>query len=155
MSPGADDVEVRHVGPDAWRTFRAVRQRSLREEPDAFASSAHRWSGDWDREPLWRERLTTVHTVVALDEGDPVGTAGLHGAEDELVGMWVAEARRGAGIGRRLVEALLADHGGPVKLRVMAANTAAVSFYERCGFVLTSAPVDDEGCVSMLRPASR
>lgn len=151
---GPDGLQIRHLGPEDWRTWRTVRQRSLRETPGAFAASAHRWLGAWDREATWRGRLLAVHSVVASIGDDVVGTAGLDLAGNELVGMWVAPARRGLGIGHRLVEAVAAGATGPLSLRVMADNASAIGFYERCGFVLTSAPVDDEGCVSMVRPST-
>lgn len=155
----APDVRVLTLAPEDWRLWRAVRQRSLREEPEAFAASAHQWLGPWDEEALWRRRLAAVRSVVALRGDEPVGTAGLDLAKGELVGMWVATEHRHTGIGRRLVEKILDDAVSAgvdesVVLRVMAENSAAVAFYERCGFVLTSAPVDDEGCVSMVRSAA-
>lgn len=146
-----DGFAVRHVGPEDWRTWRSVRQRSLREAPEAFAASAHRWLADWDREELWRERLRAVHSLVASVEEELVGTAGLDLAGAELVSMWVTQRYRDRGIGRRLVESVVAASSGPISLRVMADNAGAVAFYERRGFVLIPASVDAEGCVSMVR----
>lgn len=141
---------IERLGPDDWERFRAVRQRSLRGDPEAFAASAHRWLTDGDVEQAWRDRLEDVVTLVAVLDGADVGTAGLD-ASGQLLAMWVAPEVRGDGVGRRLVEAVVAEAptGTAVHLRVMADNAAAVGFYERCGFVLASTEADHEGCLDM------
>lgn len=143
-------VGIERLGPDDWERFRAVRQRSLRSDPAAFAASAHRWLADGDVEPAWRERLAEVVTLVAVLDGTDVGTAGLD-ASGQLLAMWVDPTVRGAGVGRRLVDAVVsaAPDGTVVHLRVMADNAAAVGFYERCGFTLEPGDADDEGCLDM------
>ena len=47
-------MRVREVGPDDWVVWRLLRQRSLLEDPQAFAASVERWTGDQDREENWR-----------------------------------------------------------------------------------------------------
>lgn len=147
-------LRVERLEPDDWQRFRAVRQASLRADPGAFAASAHRWLHELDEEARWRDRLGAVTTFVACSAGVDVGTAGL-GRDHELLGMWVAAGARGLGAGRALVDAVLSQvpHGSGAHLRVMAANAAAVAFYERCGFVLVGGGPDDEGCLTMERRA--
>lgn len=141
---------IERLGPDAWSRFRTVRQRSLRSDPAAFAASAHRWLAEGDVEQAWRERLAEVVTLVASLDGVDVGTAGLD-ASGQLLAMWVDPDVRGAGVGRQLVAAVVAEApaGTTVHLRVMAGNAAATVFYERCGFVLTTTEADPEGCLDM------
>lgn len=149
------DVRVDLVGPDEWARFRQVRQAALRADPSAFASSAHRWLDEQDREPAWRSRLEQVRTVVASLEGDDVGTAGLSD-DGELLAMWVVPRARRAGVGRVLVEAVLglAADRSRVHLRVMTGNAEGIAFYEGCGFVLEGGGPDDEQCLGMRRRAA-
>ena len=48
-------ITVREVGPDDWRTWRALRLASLAEAPDAFHSRLEDWLGAGEH--VWRERL--------------------------------------------------------------------------------------------------
>ncbi len=150
------DVRVDLLGPAEWARFRRVRQEALRTDPSAFAASAHQWLDEQDHEDDWRSRLEQVRTVVVSVDGDDVGTAGLS-ADGELLAMWVAPRARGAGVGRALVEAVvsLAADSSRVHLRVMAANTAGIAFYERLGFELCGTEPDVEQCLDMRRATSR
>ena len=80
--------------------------------------------------------------VVAWMQGEPVGCGGLkfHGDKPaELKRMWVAEAVRGSGLGRRLLrhlEQLAAMHGArTVRLETNGTLTEAVSLYRSAGYV--------------------
>jgi ribosomal protein S18 acetylase RimI-like enzyme len=78
--------------------------------------------------------------VVARLDGDPVGCGALkfHGELCEIKRVWVAEAARGMGLGRRLLgelEARAVDHGGRVvRLDTNKALTEAISLYRSAGF---------------------
>jgi len=151
-------AEIRVVEPDDWQRWRAIRLRALAEDAPAFACSAHAWIEGGDTEQRWRERIAAPGRLfLASEGGHDVAMIGLAaGDEPELISMWVApEARRG-GVGRALVETVVAEaRGRPVRLRVMADNAAAIAFYEGCGFVLTGAPPDDEGTLTMRRVEPR
>jgi GNAT superfamily N-acetyltransferase len=81
--------------------------------------------------------------LVAHVDGELVGTGTLllRAGAGEIVRMSVATPRRRTGIGRALVDALLAEARGRgltrVVLETTAAWTDAVTFYERCGFTIT------------------
>ncbi len=65
--------------------------------------------------------------------------------------MWVAPEARRRGIGQALIERIVEwSAGRPLSLRVMDGNQAAITAYERHGFVLQDG-VDAEGCRKMLR----
>ena len=150
-------VRIRPVEPHDWARWRAIRLRALDEDAPAFACSAHRWIEGGDTEQRWRERIAAPGRLfLATQDGRDVAMVGLApGDEPELISMWVALGARRTGIGELLVETVVREAGArPVRLRVMAKNAGAIAFYERCGFVLTGDPVDDEGTLTMRRDAT-
>lgn len=89
----------------------------------------------------------TDFVLVALRDGEVVGSAGLHPASPALrrrhvavLGISVAAEAQGQGVGRRLMQALCdyADRWGQVlrtELTVFADNERAVRLYRSLGFV--------------------
>ena len=69
--------------------------------------------------------------LVCYREGEPVGFLGMDGTFIEM--LFVSAACRGQGVGRRLVEHAIADHGA-TEVSVNEQNPQAVGFYERMGF---------------------
>lgn len=146
---------VRRVGPDDWADWRLLRQRSLTEDPDAFASSVTMWTGANDIEKRWRARLTDGPCFIAYDGDTPVGMVGgrADGHSVELISMWVASEMRSRGLGDALIDQIVRWAGDrPMHLRVMDGNTRAIRVYEAAGFVLDPACADPEGCRRMIRP---
>lgn len=152
---------VRADGDD-WKDWRALRQRSLNEDPDAFAASVQAWTGDDDTEEHWRERILASPCFLARyasrEPQLPVGMVGVRSQANsiELISMWVAPEARGRGVGGALIDEVLAWSGNrTVYLRVMDGNDAAVAAYQSRGFSLDSCKTDGEGCRSMTRRADR
>jgi GNAT superfamily N-acetyltransferase len=87
-----------------------------------------------------RERAGSDNLWVAELEGEVVGLAGLlvDGDRGEIEPVVVAAQRRGQGIGRRLVEEVVGEacRRGfrQLKVRPVARNEAALSFFQRAGF---------------------
>jgi len=138
VSSSGRDVVIRRLPPDDWRLFREIRLRALTEAPAAFSATlAEATRLD---EPAWRARLATRAQFIALLGVKPVGTAGgiRTGSGAELISMWVDPTARGAGIGDRLVQAVLdwAHNQGAdaVELWVASGNEAAERLYARNGF---------------------
>jgi RimJ/RimL family protein N-acetyltransferase len=145
MSTG--DFAIRFLqGGDAAR-FQALRLEALRAAPEAFASS---YEEEVDR-PLSviEQRLAGPDGFVvgAFDPQDRlVGVAGFvrqahrKMAHKGLIwGMYVQQAHRGRGLGRRLLQQLLRRAAAlpgieQVQLGVMADNTAAQALYQSFGF---------------------
>ena len=73
---------------------------------------------------------------VAVEGGEPVGLAFLavRGDSSWIGGVGIALARRGRGIGRRLMKAVLADAPRPVSLEVIEQNEPAKRLYDSLGF---------------------
>ena len=99
----------------------------------------------WTERLFWSElgQLDTRHYLVALDDEEVVGYAGLCDYPDEafVQTMAVAPAAQGQGLGARLLTALLeeASRRGQrtVALEVRADNQPAQRLYERHGFTRT------------------
>ncbi len=140
-------IELRTLGPDDWRTWRALRLAALADAPEAFGSRLADWQGEHDREERWRGRLGIPGgcNVVAVLDGVPVGMASgvpaaTHGVT-ELISMWVAPGARGRGVADALVQAVerWAGTAGARVLRLDVAdgNRAASGLYRRHGFDFT------------------
>jgi predicted GNAT family N-acyltransferase len=91
------------------------------------------------------------HLLACDETGTPVGTARLHskesgGSAGKIGRMAVLKAWRGMGVGRALLRHLLglAREQGMTTVS-LAAQTVAVGFYEKEGFVVTGLPFDDAG----------
>ncbi len=159
-----EETTIESVGPEDWEEFRAVRLAALADAPDAFGSTY----ADWVDAPeeRWRARLTDVPlTLVARRGGRAVGVvsgspATLEGAEAvELISMWVSPTERGTGVAARLIAGVTAwatERGLATFLMVRVGNGAAVTAYERAGYVSQGVPSDHPAGapseVLMIRP---
>jgi GNAT superfamily N-acetyltransferase len=137
------ELVIRRLLAGDWAAFRDVRLVALRDAPEAFGSTAE--NAERVDEAEWRRRLVQRAVFLAEVSTRPVGlAAGIEGdvpLEAELTSMWVAPARRGQGVGDRLVEVVLgwAAHQGftIVSLWVARGNTHAARLYARNGFAPT------------------
>jgi ribosomal protein S18 acetylase RimI-like enzyme len=77
---------------------------------------------------------------VAYEEGRLVGIAAVFGPQNFLHSLYVED--RGRGIGKALLDHVIAGADGPVSLKCQAANTRAQAFYVREGFRCTEAGED-------------
>ncbi len=137
---------VRRLSPPDAAAFRAVRLRALHDHPEAFTSSFE----EDNLLPLAysEQRLgpqSTAQYWGAFDGEALVGTVGLdrdkrvktrHKAL--VIGMVVAPERVGLGVGRRLLDALVADARASglarLVLTVTRGNQRAERLYESAGF---------------------
>ncbi len=94
----------------------------------------------WSAAMFWNELANAHYYLVALDEGQVVGYAGLSvtGAEAWVQNIAVRKDMQRRGIGKALLEALLveADRRGarPVLLEVAVDNATAQRLYDKYGF---------------------
>lgn len=162
-------VSVERIRDDEWEVLRDIRLRSLLDSPDAFGQrldeAAATTPDDW---------VTTARSSAAGDRrvwffarddaGTPIGVVQARRrspAECLLFSMWVAPEARRLGVGALLVDAVQ-EWGSTwgaerVVLWVLAANEAAMRFYERIGFRLLSTGPDADsgrayGAFAMERP---
>jgi ribosomal protein S18 acetylase RimI-like enzyme len=141
---------VRRLVPADAPAYRDLMLEAYARHPDAFTSSVVERAAlpmTW-----WESRLDPAAqpkelVLGAIADARLAAVAGLAFETREkarhkasLFGMYVAPAFRGAGIGRQLVDAVLASaRTRPgvrvVQLTVTDGNTQARTLYERCGFV--------------------
>ncbi|GAA2144924.1 GNAT family N-acetyltransferase [Actinomadura napierensis] len=133
---------VRLLEVEDWSLYRSVRLTSLADAPEAFCSTLAREEAFTP--DVWRDRLSARNTYLAETADGPGGLVAVVPEEDgtaELVGMWVAPAARGRGVGDLLVRAALdwtAEHGLPeLRLWVVEGNRRAERLYSRHGFART------------------
>ena len=130
--------------------YRDLMLEAYQAHPDAFTSSAAERAAlplAWWERRLGADSDGNELVIGALDGAALAGVAGLSFEPREkakhkatLFGMYVPDARRHQGIGRRLVLAALAHaRAWPgmriVQLTVTQGNVAAEKLYEQCGFV--------------------
>ena len=126
--------------------LRVIRLRSLRDSPDAFATTFE------EAEALapenWNRRVEELATFVASEHGTDLGM--VRAVLDEqspqaayVISMWVAPEARRQGIGSALLDAVVqwarAQGLTRLLLDVGEANAPAIALYTRKGFVRTGA----------------
>ncbi len=131
-------VSVRPMTPNDWPVVRAIYEQGIATGLATFERSAPDWD-DWNASHL------TACRFVAIRDGRVAGWAALSPVSDRCayagvaeVSVYVADAWRGKGIGRALLEALVtaSEQEGfwTLQAGIFAANMASVSLHERCGF---------------------
>jgi ribosomal protein S18 acetylase RimI-like enzyme len=139
----AANIYIRQLTPGDAALYRSIRLAGLRESPQAFGST---FEAEFTKPLAWFfDRLSSSDVFGAFFEAEILGTAGLAVREGEkeghkglLWGMYVRPEARGAGIARRLVEAVIAHARRRVELiqlSVVMGNEHARRLYARLGFV--------------------
>jgi phosphinothricin acetyltransferase len=129
---------IRALQREDWAAVAAVYEEGLATRIATFETAAPAWA-DWDASHL------EGHRLVADEDGAVVGFAALapvssrcvyEGVAEESV--YVAERARGRGLGRALLEALVAgsERGGIWTLQagVFPENRASLALHHACGF---------------------
>jgi L-amino acid N-acyltransferase YncA len=136
--PVWDDTTVAAMGPDDWPEVRAIYAEGIAGGNATFETEVPSWE-EWDAAHL-RE-----HRLVARRGGEIVGWAAVVPVSGRCVyagvaehSVYVASAARGQGIGRQLLEALVAstEQGGIWTLQsgIFPENSVSLRLHEVCGF---------------------
>jgi L-amino acid N-acyltransferase YncA len=134
----APSVELRPLQPHDWAAVAEIYWDGMRDGLATFQTEVPTWA-EWDAAHL------PEHRLVADLLGDVVGWAAFSPAsrrrcyagvvEDSI---YVARGARGLGIGRALLEALVAgaDASGiwTIQTSIFPENRASLALHERCGF---------------------
>jgi L-amino acid N-acyltransferase YncA len=134
----ATAVEIRDVRPDDWARVAEIYWDGMRSGLATFETEVPSWE-DWDAAHL------PEHRLVAELDGEVVGWAALApvsarrcyaGVVENSV--YVAEDVRGRGIGRALLQRLIAGarRAGiwTIQTSIFPENRASLALHERCGF---------------------
>jgi RimJ/RimL family protein N-acetyltransferase len=139
----AAPIKLRRLGPDDASAYREIRLEALADSPHAFSSTLE----SEQAQPLDRfaTRLADDFVLGAFSGPYLVGVAGFyvqprpkHRHKGMLWGMYVRPDHRAAGIGRKLVDAIIAharQHVELLQLFVVADNMPARRLYASLGFV--------------------
>ena len=123
-----------------------VRRMRWWDIEDAHALETSLFPDPWSVETFWSELAhvpETRHYLVARDGTDLLGYAGLsatggHGGQADVQTLAVAPVAQGRGLGRRLLDDLVAEarrrRATEVLLEVRAENAAAQALYAGAGF---------------------
>lgn len=138
---------VRRLNLGEADLYRSVRLESLRESPEAFASTYESalgrddesWRAQADGSALGGDRATFI-----VFAGQPIGLGALYRDHDrpyegELIQVWVSPEVRGGTVAIDLMSAIFdwaASNGfETVRAEVTPCNSRALRFYEKYGFV--------------------
>ncbi len=127
--------ELRH---DDWPAVRVIFEEGIAGGDATFESEAPSWE-DWDKTHL------EGHRLVALEGGEVVGWAALSPVSERCCyagvaedSVYVADSAQGRGVGRALLDDLLAgaDRDGlwTIQAGIFAENEASIELHKRCGF---------------------
>ncbi|MCJ7827591.1 GNAT family N-acetyltransferase [Patescibacteria group bacterium] len=138
---------------DQWETYREIRLRGLRDEPQAFSRSL----AEEEKYPQekWLERVANPYNRIALIGSRVVGTASAYISPEEpktahIVGFFVVEEVRGQGVGSSLMLVILEQlKSNPLIQRIILDvnkdQVAAVGLYQKFGFMVVGEKIDKLG----------
>ncbi len=131
-------MEIRALTPEDWPEVRAIYVEGIATGDATFETAPPSW------EEFDSGRLRD-HRLVATDESGIVGWAALSPTSARACysgvvehSVYVAEHARGGGVGRALMEALLASADGAglwtIQTSIFPENAASIALHERLGF---------------------
>jgi L-amino acid N-acyltransferase YncA len=130
-------VRVEAMTPADWPAVRAIYEEGMATGIGTFETVSPSWE-EWDKARLPHSRLVArAEQVLGWSALSPVSARTCYAGVAE-VGVYVAASSRGQGVGRALLEALIAsaELNGIWTLQgaTIADNVASIALQERCGF---------------------
>jgi L-amino acid N-acyltransferase YncA len=131
-------VELRELRREDWPAVRAIYEQGIAGGQATFETEAPSWD-DWNRSHL------EGHRLVALQDGAVVGWAALAPVSERCVyagvaedSVYVADEAQGRGVGRALLEELIAraerDGIWTIQAGIFPENEGSIELHRRCGF---------------------
>jgi len=132
------DVTVEDMRVEDWKTIRAIYQEGIATGHATFETDIPEWA-EWDASHFATCRL------VARIGGQVAGWAALSAISSRCVygdvaevSVYVAEASRGRGVGRRLLQALVEASEGEgiwtLQAGIFPENEGSIALHKTCGF---------------------
>jgi L-amino acid N-acyltransferase YncA len=131
-------MEIIPLLPEHWPAVKTIYEDGLATGQASFQTSAPSWE-EWDRAHLKHSRLVATEgsTVLGWAALTPVSGRCVYAGVAE-VSVYIDTARRGQGIGKTLLQALITeseDNGlWTLQAGIFPENTASVQLHEKCGF---------------------
>jgi phosphinothricin acetyltransferase len=131
-------IEIRPFDDEDWPAVRAIYAQGIATGNATFETE----TPSFER---WTAAHPAEHRFVATRDGEVVGWIALTPVSDRCVyagvgehSVYVAESARGHGIGRRLIETLIASTEAAgiwtIQSGIFPENVASVELHRRCGF---------------------
>lgn len=138
-------MKIREATPADGDAIRAIVSETLAEF--GFPVESDGVDSDLDDVPLGYQKLGGTFRVIVDDDGAVVGCGGLYPVAPkavELRKMYFRPAIRGQGMGRKLLDDLIAEASrrnfGRIELETASNLTTAIALYQRAGFIETEGP---------------
>ena len=137
-------MEIVRLGPNDWEAMKALRVRSVEEQPYAFLQTKDE-ALKMD-EVEWRKRLSEGYFLSARSDGEILGVVAAKRDKTlktrhvaYIFGVYVIPEARGKGMARKLMEALMEElekdpHVIKFELNVALPQKDALKLYENLGF---------------------
>jgi L-amino acid N-acyltransferase YncA len=131
-------LEIRDLRPGDWPEVAGIYAAGVRSRNATFETDVPSWE-EWDARHLARPRLVAVEAraIVGWAALSPASARRCYAgvAEDSV---YVAPDRQGRGIGRTLLEELVAQSEAEglwtLQTSIFPENRASLALHERCGF---------------------
>jgi L-amino acid N-acyltransferase YncA len=131
-------LELRELRAEDWPAVKAIYEQGIARGNATFEAEAPSWE-DWNRSHL------EGHRLVALEDGEVVGWAALAPVSERCVyagvaedSVYVADEAHGRGVGRALLEELVAraERNGiwTIQAGIFPENESSIELHRRCGF---------------------
>jgi L-amino acid N-acyltransferase YncA len=130
-------IQIEAMSPDDWLSVRTIYEQGMATGVGTFELTVPSWE-QWSAARLPHSRLVArAQSVIGWAALSPVSQRACYAGVAE-VGVYVAETARGKGVGRSLLNALIASaesHGvWTLQGATIAENRASIALQEACGF---------------------
>jgi len=134
----AEEVQIRALGKADWPAVQAIYLEGIATGHATFETQAPAWQA-WDATHFPAPRLAAVsdERVIGWAALGQISTRAVYAGEAE-VSVYVANGQRGLGVGRALLQKLIADSEAndiwTLQANIFPENTASLGLHKSCGF---------------------